>query len=95
MNFFYPNHIFILTIFRLYIQSLNTLIFSFTLVTLGLYPHNRAHSCKEIRDVAGSRNDGKYWIDLEKKGNPLKVYCDMTTDGGRLSYENLFDAPYR
>ena len=52
--------------------------------TLGLYSHDPAHSCKEIRDVAGgSRKDGKYWIDPEKNGNPLNVYCDMTTDGGK------------
>ena len=39
-----------------------------------------AHSCKEVRD----QGDGKYWIDPEKNGKPLKVYCDMTTDGGKV-----------
>lgn len=28
--------------------------------------------------------DGEYWIDPEKSGNPLKVFCDMTTDGGKI-----------
>ena len=27
--------------------------------------------------------DGEYWIDPQKNGDPLKVYCDMTTDGGK------------
>ena len=30
------------------------------------------------------KGDGEYWIDPVKSGNPLKVYCDMTTDGGDL-----------
>ncbi|KAL9973976.1 hypothetical protein ACROYT_G020503 [Oculina patagonica] len=47
----------------------------------GLSVHNPAHSCKEMRDLGVSR-DGKYWIDPAKNGNPLNVYCDMTTDGG-------------
>ena len=29
-----------------------------------------------------SKGNGEYWIDLEKNGNPLKVFCDMTTAGG-------------
>lgn len=52
--------------------------------TLGLYSSDPAHSCKEMRDLRLSRKDGKYWIDPEKNGNPLKVFCDMTTDGGML-----------
>ena len=27
--------------------------------------------------------DGEFWIDPDASGNPLKVYCDMTTDKGR------------
>jgi len=50
----------------------------------GLYSNQPAHSCKEIRDSGDSKGDGEYWIDPEKSGNPLKVYCDMTTDGGKL-----------
>ncbi|XP_078347698.1 uncharacterized protein LOC144632831 isoform X2 [Oculina patagonica] len=48
----------------------------------GLYSHQPAHSCKDIRDSGDSKGDGEYWIDAEKSGNPLKVFCDMTTDGG-------------
>lgn len=27
--------------------------------------------------------DGEFWIDPDASGNPLKVYCDMTTDEGK------------
>ena len=50
----------------------------------GLYSHQPAHFCKDIRDSGDSKGDGEYWIDPEKSGNPLKVFCDMTTDGGKL-----------
>ena len=43
-----------------------------------------AYSCKSIRDSGDSKGDGRYWIDPEKSGTPLKVYCDMTTDGGEI-----------
>ncbi|XP_078355622.1 uncharacterized protein LOC144640323 [Oculina patagonica] len=48
----------------------------------GWYSHHPAHSCKDIRDSGDSKGDGKYWIDPEKSGNPLNVFCDMATDGG-------------
>nr|XP_058964322.1 uncharacterized protein LOC131791033 isoform X2 [Pocillopora verrucosa] len=48
----------------------------------GIYYNQPGHSCKDIRDSGYSVGDGEYWIDPEKNGNPLKVYCDMTTDGG-------------
>jgi len=41
-------------------------------------------SCKHILESGSSIGDGEYWTDPEKDGNPLKVYCDMTTDGGKL-----------
>ena len=41
------------------------------------------HSCKDIRDLGDSTGDGEYWIDPEKNGKPLKVFCDMTTDEGK------------
>ena len=50
----------------------------------GWYSHNAAHSCKEIQDSGDSKGDGEYWIDPENNGNPLKVYCDMETDGGEM-----------
>ena len=49
----------------------------------GLHYNQPAHSCKDIRDSGDSRGDGEYWIDPEKNGNPLKVFCDMTTHGGK------------
>ena len=48
----------------------------------GLNSNQPAHSCKDIRESGDSKGDGEYWIDPEKTGNPIKVYCDMTTDGG-------------
>lgn len=68
-----------------WLNPANIHLFSFSIVaTLGLYARDPAHSCKEIRDVGSSTKDGKYWIDLENNGNPLNVYCDMTTDGGKV-----------
>ena len=53
-------------------------------VIKGLYANQPGRSCKDIRDSEDSKGDGEYWIDPEKTGNPFKVYCDMTTDGGKL-----------
>ena len=41
------------------------------------------HSCEEIRNASSHLKDGEYWIALKKSGSLLKVYCDMTTDGGK------------
>ena len=41
------------------------------------------HSCKDIRDSGYFQKDGEYWIDPEKNGGSSKVFCDMTTDGGK------------
>ena len=49
----------------------------------GWFARHPAHSCKDILDFGDSKGDGEYWIDPEKSGNPLKVYCDMKTDGGK------------
>lgn len=49
---------------------------------LGYFSSHPGLSCKHIRDFEDSCGDGEYWIDPEKNGNPLKVFCDMTTDGG-------------
>ena len=48
-----------------------------------------AYSCKSIRDSGDSKGDGRYWIDPENSGNPLKVYCDMTTDGGEICSKKI------
>ena len=43
---------------------------------------NPGKSCKDILESGAATDDGEYWIDSEKDGSPLKVYCDMTTDRG-------------
>ena len=46
-----------------------------------------AFSCKEILDSGHSKGDGEYWIDPEKSGNPVKVYCDMSRyDGKKMNF---------
>ena len=50
----------------------------------GFNSRQPANSCKDIRDSGDSRGNGEYWIDPEKSGDPLKVYCDMATDGGEV-----------
>ena len=34
--------------------------------------------------------NGEYWIDPEGNGNPMKVYCDMTTHGGNKRIKSDF-----
>ncbi|XP_022802882.1 uncharacterized protein LOC111340319 isoform X1 [Stylophora pistillata] len=50
---------------------------------LGHVKEKPGNSCKHILDNGSSKKNGEYWIDLGDSGDPLKVYCDMTTDGGR------------
>ena len=51
---------------------------------LGSIPELPAVSCREIKASEGAQAaSGDYWLDLENNENPLKVYCDMTTDGGK------------
>ena len=64
-------------------------LFFFTFIEIkGWYFHHPRRSCKDIRDSGDSKGDREYWIDPEKSGNPLKVFCDMTTDGGKLRMMN-------
>ncbi|XP_068762294.1 uncharacterized protein [Montipora capricornis] len=57
---------------------------------LGRYSYLPAHSCKHIRDSGDSRGGGEYWIDPEKTGKPMKVFCDMTTNEANLGrYSHL------
>ena len=52
--------------------------------SLGSIPELPADSCKEIKASEGEAVvSGNYWLDFEKNGNPLKLYCDMTTDRGK------------
>ena len=56
----------------------------------GWDPAYPAFSCKEILRSGHSKGDGEYWIDPEKSGNPLKVYCDMSRYGGEwLRHEDF------
>ena len=32
-----------------------------------------------------SNGDGEYWIDPANDGKYLKVFCDMTSDGGKTT----------
>ena len=65
----------------------NDLFFFFFLGVKGLNANQPGHSCKDIRDSGDSKGDGEYWIDPEKSGNPFKVFCDMTTKGGKFRQE--------
>ena len=62
----------------------NVFCYFFALGIKGSYSNQPGHSCKDIRDSGDSKGDGEYWIDPEKSAHPFKVYCDMTTDGGKL-----------
>ena len=73
------------------VLSLSSILSSFQMIILPFsYADKRgwdsahpAFSCKEILDSGHSKGDGEYWIDPEKSGNPLKVYCDMSRYGGK------------
>ncbi|XP_044166529.1 uncharacterized protein LOC122950586 [Acropora millepora] len=51
-------------------------------VKKGLSPDFPGVSCKDIWKYTNAQKNGEYWIDPKGKGHPIKVYCDMTTDGG-------------
>ena len=50
----------------------------------GWHSSHPGRSCKDILESEDSVGDGEYWIDPEGNGKSLKVYCDMTTGGGKL-----------
>ena len=58
----------------------------FSLVVMNQPAPRSFRSCKDIRDAGYAKGDGRYIIDPENNGNPLKVYCDMTTDGGKIRH---------
>ena len=41
-------------------------------------------SCRDILNSGDAQGDGEYWIDPTASGDPFTVFCDMTTDGGRM-----------
>ena len=73
------------------ILFLSLILFSFQMIILpssdvdkrGWDSAHPAFSCKEILDSEHSKGDGEYWIDPEKSGNLLRVYCDMSRYGGK------------
>ena len=73
------------------VLSLSSILPSFQMIILPFSSSDKqgwdsthpAFSCKEILDSGHSKGDGEYWIDPEKSGNPLKVYCDMSRSGGK------------
>ena len=59
-------------------------LFGSILAPLGSIPELPADSCREIKASEGAQAvSGNYWLDPEKNRNPLKAYCDMTTDSGK------------
>nr|XP_058941562.1 fibrinogen alpha chain-like [Pocillopora verrucosa] len=48
----------------------------------GFHSLKPGRSCMDIRRTEHPLINGEYWIDPEGNGNPMKVYCDMTTHGG-------------
>ena len=66
------------------IYHIQSFVLSSAAATRGWNSKQPAYSCKDIRESGDSKGDGKYWIDPAQSGNPLKVYCDMTTDGGEI-----------
>ena len=53
-------------------------------VPLASIPELPADSCGEIKASEGGQAvNGDYWLDIEKNGNLLKLYCDMRIDGGK------------
>ena len=68
------------TAFPYQLTFVGRLYLSFRKKTAFLPP---GHSCKEIRNANSHLKDGEYWIAFKKNRSLLKVFCDMTTDGGK------------
>ena len=63
-------------------------------VKKGSHPDYPGISCKDILDNSNIHENGEYWIDPEGKGKSFKVYCDMTTDGGKFLVKSFKDSIY-
>ena len=75
---------------KCYKQITFTLTKISVLGVLGKVSTNPGNSCKDIMERGATTGDGEYWIDPQKNGDPLKVYCDMTTDGGKQIINALY-----
>ena len=42
-------------------------------------------------NVSNWKEDGYNWIDPASDGTDLRVYCDMTTDGGKGYEKSCYD----
>ena len=41
-------------------------------------------SCNDIVTSGDAQGDGEHWIDPTASGDPFTVFCDMTTDKGKI-----------
>lgn len=54
----------------------------FPVVPLGSLPELPAESCSEIKASEGvAAKSSLYWLDLDRSGNSIQVYCDMINEG--------------
>ena len=61
---------------------MNQFLFSLNEERRGFNPATPGRSCKDIVISGIPVRSGEYWIDPENSGNPFKVFCDMSTNGG-------------
>ena len=47
-------------------------------------------SCKDILTSGEAQGNGGYWIDPTDSGDPFKVFCDMSSYGGKQFFTPFF-----